>query len=78
MAGDEARMRSLIKTDHTHWPLSLLLSPRCPPACVELAAELCAAPQNELAGELRTHGGVRSKRWLRRPVGSAYHSKDEL
>lgn len=78
MADDAAAARALTETDHTHWPLSLLLSPRCPPDCVELAAEVCKSPLLEREGELRTHGGARSKRWLRRPVGSSYHSKDEL
>lgn len=74
----QAKMKGLTETDHTHWPLSLLLKPRCPPACVELAAQLCLSPLDEQAGELKSHGGVREKRWLRRPVGSNYHAKDEL
>ena len=74
----QAKLQALTETDHTHWPLSLLLAPRCPAACVELAVELCQTPAQEMEGELRTHGGARSKRWLRRSVGSAYHAKDEL
>jgi hypothetical protein len=72
-----AAQAELTKTDHTHWPLSLLLSPRCPAACVAHAEEVCQAPLAERAGKIITHGG-RKKRWLRREVGGPHHAKDEL
>lgn len=54
-----------------------LLGATCNSVCVALAAELCAAPLQELPGPIITYG-ERNKRWLRREVGGAHHAKDEL